>query len=111
MTLSSYSRVTGQPSSKTSFVIVGDDAGPKKLETIKKLGVKTLDEDGFLNLIGTRKGPGNGKGLDEKAKKKKEKDEKEIRKAAEEIEKREKEEKKERERKDKGKARDGLSTG
>jgi BRCT domain type II-containing protein len=47
-------RVTGVPSSKTSYVIVGANAGPSKLATIKKNGLKTLDEDGFLNLIGTR---------------------------------------------------------
>ncbi|KAI0640589.1 DNA replication factor C, large subunit [Trametes meyenii] len=48
-------RVVGQPSSKTSYVIVGADAGPSKLRAIEKNKLKTLDEDGFLNLIGTRK--------------------------------------------------------
>ena len=36
------SRVTGAPSGKTDYVVVGRDAGPKKLETIKKLGIKTV---------------------------------------------------------------------
>lgn len=34
--------------------MLGSDAGPKKLEVIKKHSIKTLDEDGFLALIGSR---------------------------------------------------------
>ncbi|KAF9162182.1 hypothetical protein DFQ26_003775 [Actinomortierella ambigua] len=44
-------RVTGAPSSKTSFVVVGDDAGESKLQKVKKLKIKTLDEDGFFDYI------------------------------------------------------------
>ncbi|KAI5475697.1 chromosome transmission fidelity factor [Pseudohyphozyma bogoriensis] len=47
-------RVTTAPSSKTSYVVLGSEAGPKKLEMIKKHKIKTLDEDGFLELIGKR---------------------------------------------------------
>jgi replication factor C subunit 1 len=50
-----YRRVVGAPSSKTSFVIVGDEPGASKLEKVKKLGLKTLDEDGFLELIAKSK--------------------------------------------------------
>ncbi|KAF4616049.1 hypothetical protein D9613_011358 [Agrocybe pediades] len=82
-------RVTLQPSSKTDFVILGDNAGPSKIAAIKKHGIKSLNEDEFLNLIGTRKGLGNGK-VDEKTKKKMEKEQEEIKKAAKEMEKREK---------------------
>ncbi|KAH6890105.1 purine nucleotide binding protein [Coprinopsis sp. MPI-PUGE-AT-0042] len=82
-------RVVGQPSSKTDYVVLGEDAGPKKLEAIKKHKLVTLDEDGFLNLIATRKGLGNGK-IDDKTKKKMEKEEAEIKKAAKEMESREK---------------------
>ncbi|BGP18533.1 hypothetical protein JCM10213_002954 [Rhodosporidiobolus nylandii] len=46
-------RVTTAPSSKTSYVVLGAEAGPKKLELIKKHNLKTLDEDGFLALIGS----------------------------------------------------------
>ncbi|KAG0328122.1 hypothetical protein BGZ99_006138 [Dissophora globulifera] len=46
-------RVTGSPSGKTSFVIVGDDAGQSKLDKVKKLKIKTLNEDEFLDLIRT----------------------------------------------------------
>lgn len=48
------SRVTTSPSSKTSYVVLGSDAGPKKLELIAKHKIKTLTEDEFLELIATR---------------------------------------------------------
>ncbi|KAF5363955.1 hypothetical protein D9756_001043 [Leucocoprinus leucothites] len=82
-------RVVLQPSSKTNYVILGDNAGPTKLAAIKKHDLKTLSEDEFLNLIATRKGSDEG-GLDQKTKKKLEKEQEEIRKAAKEMEKREK---------------------
>ncbi|KAK4704443.1 replication factor C subunit 1, partial [Phenoliferia sp. Uapishka_3] len=47
-------RVTTAPSSKTSYVVLGAEAGPKKLEMIKKHNIKTLTEDAFLELIGKR---------------------------------------------------------
>lgn len=88
------SRVTGQPSSKTSFVVLGDNAGPSKLAALKKHGLRTLSEDEFLELIGTRVGPGGPGGgqLDEKTRKKMEKEEEAIKKAAKELERREKQE-------------------
>ncbi|KAI9613718.1 hypothetical protein KEM48_003717 [Puccinia striiformis f. sp. tritici PST-130] len=46
-------RVTTSPSSKTSYVVLGSDAGPKKLEMIKKHKIKTITEDEFLALIGS----------------------------------------------------------
>lgn len=54
LTSTSNSRVTTAPSSKTSYVVLGSEAGPKKLEMIKKHGIKTLTEDAFLELIGNR---------------------------------------------------------
>lgn len=44
-------RVTKSISSKTSVVVLGDEAGPKKLEKIKQLKVKAIDEEGFKQLI------------------------------------------------------------
>ncbi|GAA5986053.1 hypothetical protein JCM10908_006386 [Rhodotorula pacifica] len=73
-------RVTTAPSSKTSYVVLGSDAGPKKLELIKKHKLKTLDEDGFLGLIGNRKADPNDPKLLE-AKKKEEAKVKEAAKA------------------------------
>jgi DNA ligase (NAD+) len=43
-------RVSGSVSKKTSFVVVGEDAG-SKLEKAQKLGIETLDEDAFRALI------------------------------------------------------------
>ena len=43
-------RVSGSVSKKTSFVVVGEEAGTK-LEKAKKLGVETLDEERFRALI------------------------------------------------------------
>ena len=48
------SRVTTSPSSKTTYVVLGSDAGAKKLEVIAKHKITTLTEDEFLELIGTR---------------------------------------------------------
>ncbi|KAJ7283158.1 replication factor RFC1 C terminal domain-containing protein [Mycena rebaudengoi] len=80
-------RVVGQPSGKTDYVVLGDNAGPSKLNAIKKHGLKTLSEDEFLHLIATRKGTGQ---LDEKTLKKMEKEKEAIETAAKEMEKREK---------------------
>ena len=67
-------KVTGAPSKKTSFVVLGADAGPKKLETIRQFDLKTIDEEGLFDLI--RKLPahgGDGKaGQQHEAKKKQE---------------------------------------
>ncbi|RMZ89435.1 hypothetical protein DV736_g3345, partial [Chaetothyriales sp. CBS 134916] len=53
-------KVTSAPSKKTSYVVLGSDAGPKKLETIKRLGIKTINEDGLFELI--RRLPPHGGG-------------------------------------------------
>ena len=81
-----FSRVVGQPSSKTDYVVLGSDAGPSKLAAIKKHHLQTLDEDGFLHLIATRI-PDTS---DPKTKKKIEKEQAAIKEAAQEMEKREK---------------------
>jgi DNA ligase (NAD+) len=44
-------RVTGSVSKKTDYVIVGEDAG-SKADDAKRLGVATLDEAAFLDLVG-----------------------------------------------------------
>ncbi|KLO13842.1 DNA replication factor C, large subunit [Schizopora paradoxa] len=74
-------RVVGQPSSVTNYVVLGDNAGPAKLKAIQKHGLKTLNEDEFLDMIATRKGV-----LDQKTKAKMAKEEKAIEEAAKEME-------------------------
>ncbi|KAL8841627.1 MAG: hypothetical protein Q9170_000841 [Blastenia crenularia] len=83
-------KVTTAPSSKTSYVVLGSDAGPKKLETIKKCGLKTINETGLFELI--RKLPANGGGgkLAEKHDEKKAKEERKVRDLAVEMEREEK---------------------
>lgn len=83
-------KVTGAPSSKTTFVVLGDDAGPSKLRKIQEHGIKTIDENGLFELI--RKAPANGGSAKNaaKAKEKKEADEKKVREAAAELEREEK---------------------
>ncbi|KOS23280.1 Replication factor C subunit 1 [Escovopsis weberi] len=79
-------KVTGQPSSKTSFVVLGDDAGPSKLAKIKSHGIKTIDENGLFDLI--RKLPafgGSGKGA-QKAQEKKKAEEDKIKQQIAEME-------------------------
>ncbi len=41
----------GSISSKTSFVLAGNNMGPSKLEKAQKLGIKIMDEDNFLKLL------------------------------------------------------------
>ena len=41
----------GSISSKTSFILAGENMGPTKLEKAAKLGVKILNEDEFLAII------------------------------------------------------------
>ncbi len=97
--------MVGTPSGKTDYVVIGENAGASKLAKIKEKNLKTLTEDGFLDLIRTRKGV-----LDEKQQKALEKKEKEVIKAAEEMARREEEEEKLRKRKEKALAGTGVAT-
>lgn len=51
-------KVTTAPSKNTSYVVLGNDAGPKKLQIIKQHHLKTINEDGLYELI--RRLPANG---------------------------------------------------
>lgn len=42
---------SGSISSKTSFILAGENMGPSKLEKAKKLGIQIMDEDEFLSSI------------------------------------------------------------
>ena len=84
-------RVTAAPSTKTSYVVLGTDAGPKKIETIRKNNIATIDEDGLFELI--RRLPANGGNSEMAAKheEKRQKEEENIRKMAAEMERDERE--------------------
>ncbi|ROW12974.1 hypothetical protein VPNG_04679 [Cytospora leucostoma] len=83
-------KVTGAPSSKTTFVVLGDDAGPSKLRKIKEHGIKTIDETGLFALIS--KAPANGGSAKnaEKVRQKQQEEQQKIKDAAIELEKEEK---------------------
>lgn len=83
-------KITGAPSSKTNYVVLGEDAGPSKLAKIKQHGIKTINEEGLFELI--RRLPasgGSGKSAEKLRQKRKEEEEK-IKKQAEEMEQEEK---------------------
>ena len=97
-------KVTTGPSKKTSYVVLGQDAGPKKLETIHGLGLKTINEDGLFQLISKLPpGGGDSKAADDWAAKQ-EKAEAKIKKDAEEMERLEKEKEREAAKEAKAKA-------
>ena len=75
-------KVTTAPSSKTSYVVLGSDAGPKKLETIKKFSLKTINEDGLFALIRTLPAHGGSGQAASKANEKREAEEKKFREEA-----------------------------
>lgn len=76
-------RVTKSISGKTSVVVLGDDAGPKKLEKIKQLKVKAIDEDGFKQLISGMPAAGGSGVIAEKARLKLEEEEEKTKKEVE----------------------------
>lgn len=76
-------RVTKSISGKTSVVVLGDDAGPKKLEKIKQLKVKAIDEDGFKQLISGMPAAGGSGATAEKARLKLEEEEEKTKKEVE----------------------------
>ncbi|KAG0640937.1 replication factor C subunit 1 [Tuber brumale] len=78
-------KITSAPSTKTSYVVLGNDAGPKKLETIRKLKIKTINEDGLFQLISSLPANG-GDGLAAKANEaKKAAEEQKVRELAREM--------------------------
>ena len=78
-------KVTTAPSSKTDYVVLGNDAGPKKLETIAKHKLKTINEDGLFALVKTMPANGGTGTSAIKANEKREAEERKTQKAAEEM--------------------------
>lgn len=77
-------------SSKTDFVVLGADAGPKKLEVIKQNNLKTIDENGLFELISKMPANGGSGKAAEAYKVKQDKEQAEIKKMAKEMEEEEK---------------------
>ena len=42
----------GSISKKTSFILAGENMGPSKLEKAQKLGIRIVNEEEFLEMIG-----------------------------------------------------------
>ncbi|KAF2258763.1 DNA replication factor C, large subunit [Lojkania enalia] len=80
-------KVTMAPSRNTNFVVLGTEAGPSKLEKIRVMKIKTIDEHGLIDLIS--KLSASGHVGDSKAqaayKEKQRKEEENIKKQAAEI--------------------------
>ncbi|XXG97188.1 hypothetical protein Hte_003483 [Hypoxylon texense] len=83
-------KITGAPSSKTSYVVLGEDAGPSKLAKIRQFNIKTINEEGLFELIRRLPaGGGSGKGA-EKIREKRKQEEEKIKEQAAEMEREEK---------------------
>ena len=106
-------KVTGAPSKKTSYVILGQDAGPSKLRKIQEMSIKTIDEDGLTLLIEKLTEAGNKGDSKEQAahKEKQRKEEEQIKKQAAELEKEDKQRLKELKAAQTAKAAAGKTTG
>lgn len=85
-------KVTGAPSKKTSYVVLGQDAGPSKLRKIQEMDIKTIDEDGLTVLINklTEAGAKGDSKAQAAHKEKLRKEEEQIKKQAAELERQEK---------------------
>jgi replication factor C subunit 1 len=90
-------KVTGAPSKKTNYVVLGTDAGPSKLQKIRDMSIKTIDEDGLTVLIEKLTAAGNQGDSRAQAEyhEKQRKEQEKIEKAAAEMEAEEKKEQKE----------------
>lgn len=82
-------KVTKAISGKTSLVVLGDEAGPSKVQKIKANKIKAITEESFLELL--RRMPAEG-GNSEQALRAKEKRDEEERRLKEAVEKEEREE-------------------
>jgi replication factor C subunit 1 len=104
-------KVTGAPSSKTSYVVLGSDAGPKKIETIRKNKIPTINEDGLFQLIRTLPAHGGSGKVGQAAAVKKEAEEKKMKELAREMDRQEKEEQKKAQAKKTGSAGGSVGAG
>lgn len=84
-------KVTSTPSKNTSYIVLGQDAGPSKLRKIQELNIKTIDESGLTVLIEKLTAAGNQGDSKAQAayKEKQRKEEEKIKAQAAEIEKEE----------------------
>ncbi|KAG9672457.1 DNA replication factor C, large subunit, partial [Aureobasidium melanogenum] len=84
-------KCTTAPSKNTSYVVLGAEAGPKKLATIKQHNLKVIDEQGLCALIAKLPPNGGNSVAGAKFADQQKKEAEKIKKAAEEMEKAERE--------------------
>lgn len=94
-------RVTKSISGKTSLVVIGDEAGPLKVKKIKQLGIKAINEGGFIELLSKMPADGGGSASAQAAKFQREEEQRAIEEAAREEEERERKREEARIRKEK----------
>lgn len=94
-------RITGAPSKNTTFVVLGEEAGPSKLRKIADLKIKTINEDGLFELISKLPANGGDGKAAEKNMEKKKAEMDNIKKEAEAMEKEDKRKAAEADKKDK----------
>lgn len=85
-------------SGKTSLVVLGDEAGPAKVQKIKKMKIKAINEEGFIQLLTSMPADGGSSDAALKAKQKREEEERKIIEDAEEEERLAKQQEKERQK-------------
>uniref|UniRef100_A0A060T2G1 Replication factor C subunit 1 n=1 Tax=Blastobotrys adeninivorans TaxID=409370 RepID=A0A060T2G1_BLAAD len=78
-------KVTTSPSTRTSAVVLGEEAGPKKIALIKQKKIKAITEEGFLELLSRMPANGGGGEAAQKAMAKKAKEEEAIKAEAEKM--------------------------
>ncbi|KAK6204834.1 replication factor RFC1 C terminal domain-containing protein [Scheffersomyces amazonensis] len=71
-------KVTKSISSKTSLVVIGDEAGPSKVKKIKQFKIKAIDQDGFVKLLTEMPAEGGDSEAAFKAKLKREEEERKL---------------------------------
>ncbi|KAL6452191.1 RFC1 Replication factor C subunit 1 [Candida maltosa Xu316] len=84
-------KVTKSISGKTSLVVLGADAGPSKVQKIKSLKIKAIDEAGFIKLLEMMPAEGGDGELAEKVRKKREEEQIKIIEEAQRAEREEEE--------------------
>lgn len=84
-------KVTKSILGKTSLVVLGADAGPSKVQKIKQLKIKAIDEAGFIKLLELMPADGGSGAAAEAAKLKRQQEEAKIIEQAKEEERKEKE--------------------
>jgi replication factor C subunit 1 len=102
-------KVQGAPSKKTSYVVLGADAGPAKLDMIRKFELKVINEEGLFKLIKTLPPHGGSGAAAQVAQEKVQKEQSKALKLAMEMEAAEKAQKKAEQRNEQKAATNGVA--